>query len=99
MTLTPKDFKLATDYAQTFYGIQPPRVKDAMQAWNDAMKIAGDDAEREGVRIHLARWYRTAGDAESARQQLNQVTNEIFAPVKASILRSLNRTNAPAAPK
>lgn len=105
LALATNDFKLATDLAQTYYGIEPPRVRDALQAWNDAMKLAGDDTEREGVRLHLARWHRTAGDKDAARRELALITNAAFATMKGNILKSLDRparaTNAPptAAPK
>jgi tetratricopeptide (TPR) repeat protein len=91
LALATNDFKLATDLAQTYYGIQPPRVRDALQAWNDALKLAGDEQERQGVRLHLARWHRTAGDAEAARLELNQITNAAFATVKGNILKSLEK--------
>lgn len=98
LTLSSNDFKVATDLAQTYYGINPPRVRDALQAWDEALKLAGDDAERQGVRLHLARWHRTAGDVEAARRELNQITDTAFAPMKANILRSLEKmTGAPPA--
>jgi tetratricopeptide (TPR) repeat protein len=91
LALDPEDFSLASDLAQTYYGIQPPRAKDAFQAWNDAMKIARDDMEREGVRIHLARWHRTVGDVEAAKRELSLVTNQMYVAVKGSILKSLEK--------
>ena len=100
--LDPNNFPLATDLAQTYYGIQPPRAKDAFQAWNEALKIARDDMERQGIHIHLARWHRTVGDVESARRELSFVTNATYAAVKGKILKSLDRqesTNTTAAPK
>jgi tetratricopeptide (TPR) repeat protein len=101
LALDPSDFPLATDLAQTYYGIQPPRIKDAFDAWGNALKIARDDIEREGVRIHFARWHRTAGDFEAARHELSLVTNKMYAVSKERILKSLEkaetRTNGPAA--
>ena len=102
LVLDPENFPLATDLAQTYYGIQPPRVPDAFQAWNEALKIARDDIEREGVHIHFARWHRTAGDFLAVRRELNQVTNQMYAVTKERILKSLERkeasaTNAPPA--
>ncbi len=98
LALDPDNFRLATDLAQTYYGMQPPRAKDALQAWNDALKLARDDAERQGVRLHLARWHRTAGDRAAARRELELVTDPTFTSVKGRILKSLEpTTNAPAA--
>ncbi len=53
--LAPDDFPLATDYAQTYYGIRPLRTNDALQAWTNALHVARDEIEREGVYLHLAR--------------------------------------------
>lgn len=101
LALDPENFPLATDLAQTYYGIKPARVKDAFSAWNAAMKLARDDAEREGVRLHLARWHRTAGDFEAVRRELSLVTNVLYQSSKERILKSIQKpaaiTNAPAA--
>jgi len=94
LALDPENFPLATDLAQTYYGIQPPRVKDAFTAWNDAMKLARDESERDGVRIHLARWHRTAGDFEAVRRELGPVTNAVFQVAKERILKSLESAAA-----
>jgi len=97
LALDPENFPLATDLAQTYYGIKPPRIADAFLAWNDAMKLARDDIEREGVRIHLARWHQAAGDFEAARRELGFVTNQMYATTKSNILRTLERKQAAAA--
>ena len=97
LALDPQNFPLATDLAQTYYGIKPPRVKEAFKAWNDALKAARDDIEREGVRIHFARWHRTAGDFDAAKRELTLVTNQMYATSKERVLKSLDsaesRTN------
>ncbi len=87
--LDPKDFKLAADVAQTFYGIQPPRTDDALRAWTNAFQLAGDDVEREGVHIHFARLKWKAGRFDEARGHLNSVTNAENLEVKRRVLRSL----------
>jgi hypothetical protein len=75
-------------------------VKDAFVAWNHALTLARDDIEREGVRIHLARWHRTAGNVEAARRELDLVTNSMYNVTRTNILKTLksleSRTNAPA---
>ena len=96
LALDPENFPLATDLAQTYYGIQPPRTADAFRAWNEALKIARDDIEREGVHVHFARWHRTAGDYAAARRELNQVTNQMYSVTKERILKSLDRKEPPA---
>ncbi len=90
MKLAPSDFILASDYAQSFYGTNPPRLQDGLAAWTDVLKIARDEIEREGVRVHLARLNWKLGHFEEAHSQLNAVTNEMYAPIKRSLLRNLD---------
>jgi len=97
LSLDPENFPLATDLAQTYYGIKPPRVADAFLAWNHALKLARDDIEREGVHLHLARWHHTAGDFQAARQELSLVTNQMYSTTKTNILKTLQRKEAAAA--
>ncbi len=104
LKLDPTNFPLATDVAQTFYGIKPTRTEDALKAWTNALSIAHDEIEREGVYIHLARFKLNAGRFPEARQHLNAVTNEMYADLKRRVARSLqdrqqqaNQTNAPPA--
>ncbi len=105
MKLDPTNFPLATDVAQTFYGIKPTRTEDALQAWTNAFKLASDDLEREGVQLHFARFKMTAGRYEEARQHLDAVTNAALDTVKQRLIRNLStqeaeaKTNSPGAPK
>ena len=77
------------DYAQTYYGIRPLRTNDALVAWTNALKIARDDNEREGVYIHLARIKMAVGRFAEARAQLNDVTNAALAGLKHRLETSL----------
>ena len=93
--MAPDDFPLATDYAQSYYGIRPLRTNDALVAWTNALKIAHDDNEREGVYIHLARIKMSVGRFAEARAHLNDVTNAAFADLKHRLESSLaERENA-----
>lgn len=87
--LDPKDFKLAADVAQTFYGIQPPRAEDALRAWTNAFSLATDDQDREGVHTHFARIKIKAGRFAEAQAHLNSVTNEMYAELKGRLIRVL----------
>jgi tetratricopeptide (TPR) repeat protein len=87
--LAPEDFPLATDYAQTYYGIRPLRTNDALGAWTNALKIAHDDNEREGVYLHLARIKMSIGRFAEARAHLNDVTNAAFDGLKHRLESSL----------
>jgi tetratricopeptide (TPR) repeat protein len=93
--LDPDNFPLATDYAQSYYGIRPLRTNDALEAWTNALNIAHDDIEREGVYIHLARIKIAAGRFDEARTQLDAVTNSMYANLKVRLERNLaERENA-----
>jgi tetratricopeptide (TPR) repeat protein len=87
--LDPDNFPLATDYAESYYGIRPLRTNDALVAWTNALNIAHNDAEREGVFIHLARVKIAAGRFDEARAQLNAVTNAFYADLKNRLERNL----------
>jgi tetratricopeptide (TPR) repeat protein len=87
--LAPDNFPLATDYAQSYYGIRPLRTNDALVAWTNALKIAHDDNEREGVYIHLARIKMSVGRFAEARAHLNDVTNAAFDGLKHRLESSM----------
>ena len=93
--LAPDDFPLATDYAQSYYGIKPLRTNDALVAWTNALKIARDDFEREGVFIHLARIKISAGNFEEARAHLDDVTNSNYSALKDRLERNLTERERP----
>ncbi|MGA2801903.1 MAG: tetratricopeptide repeat protein [Verrucomicrobiota bacterium] len=102
MQLDPDNFPLATDYAQSYYGIRPLRTNDALVAWTNALQIAHNDVEREGVYIHLSRTKMLAGRYAEARAQLAAVTNTAYANLKHGLeagiaLRENKATNAMAA--
>jgi len=87
--LAPDNFPLATDYAENYYGIRPLRTNDALAAWTNALRTAHNDAEREGVYIHLARIKIAVGRFDEARDHLAAVTNPIYADLKARGERNL----------
>ena len=96
MQLNPQNFLLAADYAESYYGIRPLRTNDALGAWTNALQIAHDDNEREGVYIHLARIKMVVGRFAEARAHLNDVTNAAFADTRHRLEKSLaERENPP----
>src|SRR5271170_1615826 len=82
MKLDPNNFPLATDYAQSYYGIRPLRTNDALMAWTNALKIARDEVEREGVYIHLARINIYSSRFAEAQTLLDSVTNDALMDMK-----------------
>ena len=91
--LAPGDFTLATDLAQTHYALRPPRFDAALRAWTNALTLARDDIEREGVHLHLARWKWLAGRTNEAHAHLNLVTNAMYAELKQRLLGKMAATN------
>jgi tetratricopeptide (TPR) repeat protein len=93
--LDPDNFDLATDYAESYYGIRPLRTNDALVAWTNALNTAHNEVEREGVFIHLARVKIAAGHFDEGRAQLDAVTNAIYADLKNRLERNADeRENA-----
>jgi tetratricopeptide (TPR) repeat protein len=89
MKLDPDSLVLASDYAESYYGIKPLRTNDALVAWTNALKTTRNDVEREGVLIHLARVKIAAGMFDDAQATLDVVTNEMYADLKQRLIRSL----------
>jgi tetratricopeptide (TPR) repeat protein len=94
--LDPDNFVLFTDYAQSFYGTDPPRWKDGLAAWAEALKLARDEIEREGVYLQMAHIHLELGQYDQVRSNLDVVTNANYAPLKARLARDLNKALAKA---
>lgn len=96
MRLDPTNFPLASDVAQTYYGIKPTRVEEALNAWTNALRLASDELEREGVYIHFARIKLHAGRFDEARAHLNTITNEHYATLKQRLTKNIAELEAAA---
>lgn len=108
MALNPDDFVLASDYAISFYGIKPPSSlppeerdrlqanlnEQALKAWQNALKIAGDDVQREGVHVHLARININARQFDLARTHLDAISNPLYTDIKKTLTRNLDEKKA-----
>ncbi|MGO8763889.1 MAG: tetratricopeptide repeat protein [Limisphaerales bacterium] len=93
--LDPGNFELGTDYAETYYGIKPLRIDEALEAWTNVLKSAQTDVESEGVYIHLARLKYLGGRYEEARGQLDAVTNSMYAELKNRLERNITLKEHP----
>jgi tetratricopeptide (TPR) repeat protein len=89
MRLDPTNFPLASDVAESYYGIKPLRTNDALLAWTNALNLAHDEIEREGVYIHFARIKMSIGRLAEAKAHLDAVTNELYEPLKTRLVRNL----------
>jgi len=97
MRLDPGNFPLASDVAQTYYGVTPLRVEDALRSWTNAFNIARDDIEREGVHLHFARVKSMAGRHTEAHAHLRAVTNSLYDVLKARVEKGMAHREDPAA--
>lgn len=95
LKLDPTNFLRATDLATTYYGIRPLRTNDILAAWTNALSLARDEVEREGVYIHLARIEAQTGQFADAHRRLDAVTNEMYADLKLRVAKSLNNKEHP----
>ena len=104
LSLDPTDFPLASDVAQVYYGFKPLRLEAALRSWTNALALARDEIERQGVYLHFARLKLQTNRFEEARAHLSAVTNEMYAELKQRLTRNLEEreqaargTNAPPA--
>jgi hypothetical protein len=95
MRLDPENFPLASDIAQTYYGIQPLRTDEALKSWTNALHIAHDEIEREGVYVHFARIKTLAGRYGEARAHLDAITNGMYFDLKKRLVRNLQERENP----
>jgi tetratricopeptide (TPR) repeat protein len=96
MKLAPDNFVLATDYAESYYGIRPYRTNDALASWTNALNVAHNDGEREGAELHLARWKTSFGRFDEARAHLATVTNSFYADMRRRLERNVAEKENPA---
>lgn len=97
--LEPRNFTFAWDWGQTYYALKPLPYDEALQSWTNALHSAQNEVDRERVYVHLARLKMLAGRLAEARAQLNLVTNQSCAQLKASLLRHIGereRSSVPA---
>ena len=93
--LAPSNFPYASDFAQAFYAIKPFPALSALNAWTNALAIAPDGLEREGVFVHLARVKMLAGKYSEARQDLQTVKDAKYDRLKRTCSRASKSGNIP----
>lgn len=97
--LDPDNFLLATDYAQSYYGIRPMRVKEALGAWEQALALAKNDLEKQGIYIHFARIELNNGLFEEAEKHLGMITHPDLQEMRERLERNLEQKRAEAKEK
>ena len=96
MRLDPTNFPLAIDVAQSYYGIKPTRLEDALVAWTNAMKIAKTDLERQSVHVHLARMKLSAERFSEARAHIGQVKEPMLEELRVRLVGNIDSQEAKA---
>lgn len=108
--LDPENFSMAAELAQTYYGITTPKLvapaarpkaelklaDEAIAAWRVAARLARNEAEREGINLHFARWQINSDRLVEARKSLDAVTNAMWLPSKQTLLKKLANREAAA---
>lgn len=101
--LRPHNFRYAFDVAQTWYGVKPDPADtseerkaneaavahSALQSWHEALDLADNDRDRDGIFLHLARWHLRLGQWDAVRTNLARVAHPANLEVKARIERNL----------
>lgn len=86
--LSPNDLEYARAYAETFYGISDPDWSEAETAWKHVLSFS---TERDFVYLHLARVRLKRGDANGARQFLNQIVDRRHDDLKRKLQAQADR--------
>lgn len=94
IALDPTNMVLRTDLAQSYYGIKPVRTEEALAAWNDALKLAKSDAERQGLYIHIARVQIMSGLLDEGEENLARVTLPELDDLKTRLTKVLTTKRA-----
>ena len=108
VALDPENFSMVAELAQTYYGIILPKGDDpavrrqaelkladeALAAWRAASKLARNEAEREGINLHFARWQINSDRLAEAHKSLDAVTNEMWLRSKAALVKKLENREA-----
>jgi tetratricopeptide (TPR) repeat protein len=97
MKLDPTNLVLATDYAQSYYGIKPLRTNDAIAAWQHCLTLAKNDVEKQGIFLHLARVELGSGKFEDAQKHLDLVKDPSMDELKNRLQRNLDKKRNPEA--
>lgn len=101
--LAPRNFRYAFEYAQTFYGVKPEPAdtaegkaqaaerlaQRALKAWEEALAVANNDIDRDGIFLHFARWQIKSGRWEEAQRNLAKVEMPEHAELKRRLERNL----------
>lgn len=89
LRLEPDNFLLASDVAQTHYGVKPVRIQEALKDWEYALKLARDDIERQGIYLHFARFKIMERKWDESVDWLKKVRHPMYDVLKGRIYRNM----------
>jgi tetratricopeptide (TPR) repeat protein len=106
--LRPFNFRYAFDFAQTFYGVRVATTltaeeqaegerrlgEAALEAWREALELADNEVDREGIQLHMARWRIRQRRFDEARVHLLSVTNEVHLEMRQRLERNVREKEA-----
>ena len=97
VTLEPTNFLFTSDYAQTYYALDPLPYEAALRSWTNALGSASHDGQRQMVHVHLARLKMLDGRYDESRAHLTMVTNQECSQLRSNLLRRLDEQQKPSA--
>lgn len=99
MNLEPENFRHAVALAEAYYLVTPARLAEGQAAWDHALKLAGDESERNEALVHLARYAINRGHPNLASVYLEQVKEPRWELPKLALLRRIADAAKPPAAK
>ena len=100
--LAPKDFEMASVYAETFYEMPKPDWREAYEAWRFCLNQPLNDRQREFVCGNIARVCVRLGRYDEAREWVAKLSSSEQEFVRRAIERKIAElsqpTGAPTAP-
>lgn len=87
--LTPGDFPIAYRYAKAYYELSKPRWEEALPLWEKLEQTAGNDTQRQLVRLQRVNVLNKLGRKDEARKLIETVTAIDLATEKQTLLDEL----------
>ncbi len=87
--LTPGDFPIAYRYAKAYYELSKPRWEEALPIWEQLEQTAGNDTQRQLVRMQRVNVLIKLGRRDEAKKLIETVTAIDLATEKQTLLDEL----------
>lgn len=87
--LEPKERTFAYRYAEALYDVEHPDWHLALKTWDDLLKSADDERERDIIRMHQARLYILWGHPEVAKRILDSIDQPALEASRKELLAQI----------